>query len=209
MDIFQDIHSVHLHHPGFYDFINKVNYNPNNEYCNIKSNDERLEFFSNYTRERSGTAYHSARSFFVKKRYTAESFNEAQNILMEMPASTGGLFINSEQGAIGNHQSNESAYVHRDAIFSFKVYYEARNEQDYETSKDWMDRLYESVKFMDSGETYQNYPERGINLRRYYGSNLERLIDIKNKWDPNQYFDLEMSLPKVLPETLINSESCR
>lgn len=145
--------------------------------------------------------YHQAKSFYVKKPYDSESLREAQDVLSAIPTQAGGILISSEQGAIGKHQSNESAYVHRDALFNLKIFFETENKEDAERGRTWMNRFYETVKFLDSGATFPNYPERNLKdyLRRFYGSNLERLVEIKRKWDPDHYFNSEMSLPIQLP----------
>lgn len=160
----------------------------------IKNN---LEFLSSLTRDNGAPKYFFAKSFFVKKPYSAENLREAEKVLLEIPNSSSRIHINSEQGAISRRRPNEMAYVHRDALFNFKVYFEGVNADHVGPSKIWMKKFLKSVKFLDSGNTYQNYPERDLRdyLDRYYGSNLEKLIDIKSKWDPNGYFQSQMSLP--------------
>jgi hypothetical protein len=44
--------------------------------------------------------------------------------------------------------------------------------------------------FIDGAET--NY------LRAYYGTNLERLVDVKRKYDPNNLFRFSQSIPLSL-----------
>lgn len=155
LDIFEDFHSFDLSFPNFIEYFDKVSYTTSEGYCETETIDEKLDFFSSFTRERNKPSYFLSRSFFVKKPYTAESFNEAQNILLNIPANGCGVYINSEQGTIHHHQSNETAYVHRDALFSFKVYVKTGNETDVKPCIDWMNSFYDSVEFMDSGATFQ------------------------------------------------------
>lgn len=169
---------------------------------------EKFQLFSSLTKDDGTDHYYSAKSFFVKKAYSEEDFAEAQKILMDIPPESGGIMINSERGKI-SRPSSESAYIHRDALFNFKVSVEAQNKTDDDAGRQWMEKFYDAIKFMDSGETFQNYPEvdpltdqRSGNLntlKRYYGKNLERLIAIKEKWDPNHYFNSIQSLPINLP----------
>ena len=44
--------------------------------------------------------------------------------------------------------------------------------------------------FIDGAET--NY------MRAYYGTNLERLVDVKRKYDPNNLFRFSQSIPLSL-----------
>lgn len=113
-----------------------------------------------------------------------------------MPNNSG-IQINSEQGAIRMRRANESSYGHRDVLFNFRVFFSSTNVKDVVPSKNWTNRLLKNLQMLDSGETYQNYPDRELKdyLKRYYGDNLGRLMEIKKKWDPNGYFNSRMSIP--------------
>jgi len=141
--------------------------------------------------------YTFAKTFFVKKKYSAANLGPAQKLLLQMPNTKCIISINSEQGAIRMRRANESSYVHRDALFNFKVQFTSTDVKDVAPSKSWTKKFVKSLQFLDSGETYQNYPDREQKdyLKRFYGNNLDRLIEIKKKWDPKGYFNSRMSLP--------------
>lgn len=186
--------------PTFIEFVVTNSYAPVNKTKTIPDNiASKLEFFASLTKDKASSRYFISKSFFVKQPYNAENFEEAQKFLLEIPNDSCGIYINSEQGAISQRSANESAYVHRDALFNFKVFIDATDaDHDHVVSGEmWMKQFLESVKFLDSGNTYQNYPERDVTeyLDRYYGSNLARLIEIKRKWDPNGYLKSPMSIP--------------
>lgn len=156
----------------------------------------RFDYLSSKSKYKADVGFYYSKSFYVKARYNAEDLTRTEEILLEIPNDSCGVWINSEQGAISMHWSNDSSYVHRDALFNFKIYHGGNDIDHVEPAQKWIRKLYNSVRFLDSGETYQNYPERDINhLRRYYGSNLERLIEIKRKWDPDGYFNTTQSIP--------------
>lgn len=182
--------------PSFINFVHKVSFTPVEHYRITMPNREKLKLFSSFTREKANYTYYKGKSFYVKKSYKAESFIEAEKALQNITTSIG-IIISSEQGAIGQRQVNESAYVHRDALFNFKVYVDSDKEEEFKRSEKWMDKFYKLVSFMDSGETFQNYPEHEMKdyLSRFYGTNLERLVKIKKKWDPSGYFNSTMSIP--------------
>lgn len=186
-------------YPTFIDFVSKNSYAPVNKSKLDSDTTSTLDFLSSLSQQDASPRHFKSQSFFVKKPYHVESMREAQKILLEIPNISCGIVINSEQGEIGRHRSDESAYVHRDALFNFKVYLDAVNDHDdhVEPCKKWMKKFLKSVEFLDSGESYQNYPERHVPnyLNRFYGSNLERLTEIKREWDPNGYFNSEMSIP--------------
>jgi FAD/FMN-containing dehydrogenase len=88
------------------------------------------------------------------------------------------------------------AFVHRDPsvdLFSWAFW-------TFDTHKDksieWLDKLGTIASAMGSGRRYQNYPRRGTPnfLEAYFGQNLERLKEIKAKFDPNNIFWFEQSI---------------
>jgi Berberine and berberine like len=49
---------------------------------------------------------------------------------------------------------------------------------------------------MSKGRSYINVPDSTINdLRTYYGDNLARLQEVKRKYDPENVFHFEQSIP--------------
>lgn len=159
--------------------------------------DDRLDFFATMTKEMAITRYFFASSFFVKKHLRSEQLNEVQNVVSEIPNNTNGVMITSEQGAIATKRPKDSAYVHRDSLFNVRLFYESMNGDGVADGKKWAKKFMKSTRFMDSGETYQNYPDLELEdyLSRYYGGNLEKLMEIKRKWDPNGYLNSKMSIP--------------
>lgn len=156
-----------------------------------------LDFLSSLNKDMAIPHYFFANSFFVKDRYKkAEYFMPAAKTLLKIPKFSA-IQINNEEGAIKLVGSNASSYVHRDVLFNIKVYFNSENVEDVEPSRKWTRKFLKSIRFLDSGETYQNYPERNLKdyLNRFYGSNLEKLIKIKRKWDPKGYFHSQMSIP--------------
>ncbi|XP_037051829.1 uncharacterized FAD-linked oxidoreductase YgaK-like [Bradysia coprophila] len=187
-------------YPSFGEFV--VTNNHTVEYGNMEkwipdTIKSKFDYLSSITKDKARPRHFYAKSFYVKKRYRAEHLLLAEKVLLEIPNDSCGIWINSEQGAVARHQSNESSYVHRDVLFNFKIYHNGNNVDHIAPSQKWIKKFYKSVHFLDSGETYQNYPERGLrnHLHRYYGSNLKRLIEIKRKWDPDGYFNSEQSIP--------------
>lgn len=159
--------------------------------------DKRLDFFSTMTKEMAISRYFFSKSFFVKKHLRSEQLKAVQDVVNEIPNNTNGIQINSEQGAVGARQANDMAYIHRDSLFSVRLFFETMTVDGVVEGKKWMDKFVKSAQFMDSGETYQNYPDIELKdyLTRFYGNNLKKLIQIKRKWDPYRYFNSIMSIP--------------
>ena len=51
-----------------------------------------------------------------------------------------------------------------------------------------------------SGGVYQNFTDRSLSdwPRAYYGQNLERLVEVKRTWDPDNLFQYPQSIPTTL-----------
>lgn len=213
LDIFvanQEYHSIQIDYPNFIETLARISYGPMRKYHERLDIGPNVELFSRLFRENEigdQLFYQKVKSFIVKKSQTANvtvnSFDEVQKILSEMPQG-GSILIDAERGQISRTEVSSTAYVHRDSFLNIKLMVNTDNEADFESSKQWLTKLFESLQFLDSGETFQNYPDRDLlenndYLRRYYGENLEKLIDIKRKWDPSGYFNSMMSLPISLP----------
>ncbi len=191
-------------YPSFIEFVIatsytpvKVNASPQSSSSTTQTLTSTLNFLSTLTKEMALPLYVFCKSFFVKKHLRSEQLKEVQYVLNEIPNNTTGIQINSELGAVGARHATDSAYVHRNVLFNVRVFYDSLSIDGVVEGKNWTNRLMKATKFMDSGETYQNYPDIELKdyLSRYYGNNLKKLIQIKRKWDPFGYFNSIMSIP--------------
>lgn len=165
--------------------------------------DNQLNFYSSLTKDMALSRYFFSKSFFVKKHIRSDELKELQDVLNEIPNNTLGIQINSEQGAIGARRATDSSYVHRNVLFNLRVVYDSLNGDTIVAAKQWTNKFMNASQFMDCGATYQNFPDLALTdyLPRYYGSNLQKLIQIKRKWDPYGYFNSTMSIPTTHTST--------
>ncbi|KAK9753058.1 hypothetical protein K7432_017981 [Basidiobolus ranarum] len=98
-------------------------------------------------------------------------------------------FIYSQGGVIGTKMGS-TAYVHRKAVASFQF-----GVSDPE-SVSWLTDLYKFLRphYSESEQNYADLDERDWKTL-YYASNLERLIQIKRKYDPGNLFRYPFSIP--------------
>lgn len=118
-------------------------------------------------------------------------FDPARNI--------GKVFIEPMDGAVHDVAADETAFVHRDAICD--IQYQARwhggsSDAVSEANIEWVTDVYEATRQWRSGEAYQNYIDPRLDdwERAYYGSNLERLRQIKRDVDPENFFSYPQSI---------------
>ena len=62
---------------------------------------------------------------------------------------------------------------------------------------EWLDGLAEELAPHVSGSAYQNFIDRGQPdwQQAYYGDNFERLVEVKQRYDPDGLFDYEQGIP--------------
>jgi FAD/FMN-containing dehydrogenase len=69
-------------------------------------------------------------------------------------------------------------------------------ERDRETAESYMRDFDRVMAPLSSGHSYQNYPNRTqLDFgRRYFGGNLERLVHVKKRYDPDDLFTFQQGL---------------
>ncbi len=105
----------------------------------------------------------------------------------------GGDVINS----IGR---TETAYVHRGVSTMLRPTPVWPNDAPPSVGDDliaWTDDVVAVIDPYTPAESYQNFPNRLLpdHLEQYYAENLDRLIDVKTMYDPDNLFHTEQSIP--------------
>ncbi|MGB3329547.1 MAG: FAD-binding protein, partial [Thermomicrobiales bacterium] len=101
---------------------------------------------------------------------------------------------------IGRFSRTETAYVHRDAHTLWRpttVWPNASDPSVANGLNSWTDAVLDVLKPLTPDESYQNFPNRDIAdwADQYYSENLSRLIDVKTKYDPANFFRNAQSIP--------------
>ncbi len=139
-----------------------------------------------------------AKSDYTNRAWTASEVNTIfRNIVS--PGNQGlAMVFDHYGGAINRVASNATAFPHRENI-QFCIQYMAfwQNETSNKTRTDWLNSFVESMGPYVTGGSYSNYTDADrVNwAESYYGANLERLIDIKAKVDPERFFDFPQAIP--------------
>ncbi len=66
-----------------------------------------------------------------------------------------------------------------------------------EVARRWLTRSWTSTRPWGSGRVYQNFPDPDLQnwVHAYYGANYDRLVPVKKRYDPEDFFHFPQSLP--------------
>jgi FAD/FMN-containing dehydrogenase len=99
-------------------------------------------------------------------------------------------------GAIARVKPEATAFLHREAAYSLVIMGFWDKPEDAEPSTQWARSTWRTLEPMTSGfyvnEVAHDDPDRRI--RTNYGANYDRLVALKNKYDPMNLFRLNANV---------------
>jgi len=116
-----------------------------------------------------------------------------------IPDSNWGFF--SMGGAVADVPIDATAFPHRDAQFLVKLetsWADADSPAETAEGLAWLDGFAQQARASAGmAGAYVNFCNRDLDdwARAYYGVNLERLISVKRRWDPENAFRFRQSIP--------------
>jgi FAD/FMN-containing dehydrogenase len=150
----------------------------------------------------------SREAYSAKSSYVSAPINDAavaalivavENLHANAPTVGGGVAFDSHGGAINRVASDATAFVHRDKLACIQATYSwssYTSPSEIAAGARWLTWLGATV-FDPATGAYQNYIDPTLQNwpNAYYGSNLTRLVSIKNKYDPDNIFTFAQSIP--------------
>lgn len=138
----------------------------------------------------------SRASFQAKSDYVAKPLPAAaRNALVQaaiaranIPGS-GAILFDSYGGAINQVAPAATAFVHRKVLFCIQYL-------SYNGGGNWLSQIHGKMRPYVSGGAYVNYTDPGLSnwQSAYYGSNYQRLLNIKRSVDPHRYFNFPQAI---------------
>jgi FAD/FMN-containing dehydrogenase len=144
-------------------------------------------------------------SHFVYDPFPAEAISLISSSMSTAPTPDCNYFTNAFGGAVrGSEPSGGSAFAHRDALFyaepgaawGIRGGIPAAADPLTTTCLDWISEFTEALRPYTRG-AYVNVPNAGTAdwENDYWGTNVDRLRTIKTKYDPENMFNFEQSIP--------------
>jgi FAD/FMN-containing dehydrogenase len=100
------------------------------------------------------------------------------------------VFFAQMGGATNRVPADATAYRHRDAEFIMNVHGRWQEEGDDERCVAWCRDLFQATTPFATGGVYVNFmtEEEGDRVESAYGDSFQRLVALKDKYDPENFF---------------------
>ena len=140
-----------------------------------------------------------ARNYWKTHNFT-ELSDQALDTFIEfadkLPTSQCEIFIGLIAGAANRVSPDAMAYFHRDAKFVLNVHARWNDIGQDEMCIAWAREFFQASAPYASAGAYVNFmtEEEGDRVVAVYGSNYERLVRIKNQYDPENIFHLNQNI---------------
>lgn len=106
--------------------------------------------------------------------------------LAAWPQDTGAAtaIVESLSGAIGDVAPAATAFPWRRQAANIQWYTEPPTPAGIDAATGWLSTAHDAVRDSSVG-AYVNYLEPGVSAARYFGDNLARLVEVRDKYDPD------------------------
>ena len=112
------------------------------------------------------------------------------------PSASSFLWLERMHGAASRVHPTTTAFGHREAQYALLIIAMWSDAADTERHIRWVRECWEAMQSFTTGRVYVNYlgEEGEERVRAAYGANYERLVALKNKYDPTNFFRLNQNI---------------
>jgi FAD/FMN-containing dehydrogenase len=142
-----------------------------------------------------GGTYNYWRSTFLR-----ELSDDALDLIIDhanrMESPMSGTIFELYGGAVGRVGSSDTAFAPRQAEYNIQMAAQWRDAAESAKHIAWARGLSDALKPYSSGHYLMNYlnDETPDVVRRAFGSNYPRLVELKTKYDPTNFFSLNQNV---------------
>jgi FAD/FMN-containing dehydrogenase len=139
---------------------------------------------------------------YWKSEFLKSVPDEAIDLIVDkfvtVPSPLTAVLLEQFGGAYRRVPSGDSAFAHRDWDYNFVIISRWTDPTDSERHIQWARDLWQTVQPYASGSVYVNYLEPGQEgadrIRAAYGPVYDRLVALKTKYDPTNFFRLNQNI---------------
>jgi FAD/FMN-containing dehydrogenase len=138
---------------------------------------------------------------YLKTNYLKELRDDAIDILVEryasVPAPFSHIVVEHMGGAVSRMDRHATAYNYRDAQYNFLIVGMWSDAAEDGRGISWVRSLWQALQPFSSGNIYVNY-ESDVGVDRvqaaYGAAKYDRLVALKNTYDPTNFFRLNANI---------------
>jgi FAD/FMN-containing dehydrogenase len=137
-----------------------------------------------------------AKSHIVARSLTAAEWGRIIELFRASPNQSNFIGLEAYGGAINAPAPDATAFWHRRAAMDVFLFSFWLDENHRETARAYVADFDRLVGPLSNGHSYQNYPNpdnKGFG-KMYFGGNLKRLVEVKGKYDPGDFFRFPQGL---------------
>jgi hypothetical protein len=140
------------------------------------------------------------RQHYWKSSYLKDMSDEAIEVMLrlvtEMPSLCSGVGLQQMHGAASRVVPAATAFPHRDEHYDFLILSQWADPSDSEENIQWTREFFEAMQpFFEKGVYVNNLGEEGEDrVKEAYGAHYERLVVLKDKYDPTNLFRLNQNV---------------
>src|SRR5215207_4096589 len=139
------------------------------------------------------------RQHYWKSSYLKDLSDEAIEVMVrfvgKIPSPTTGVGLQQMHGAASRVDPAATAFPHRDEHYDLIILSQWADPADSEKNIEWTRAFFEAMQpFFERGVYVNNLGEEGEDrVKAAYGANYDRLLTLKDKYDPTNLFRLNQN----------------
>jgi FAD/FMN-containing dehydrogenase len=144
-----------------------------------------------------------ARNYWKSHNFAALSDDAIDVVLRyagNVPTTQTEIFLGLLGGKANTPPPGATAYPHRNVMFAMNVHARWTDTADDARCVAWARDFFKAVTPFAAGSVYINFmtQEEGARIREAYGPNYDRLVQVKNSYDPRNLFRYNHNIPPTL-----------
>ena len=120
----------------------------------------------------------------------------AVEFMIAKPSPLTICYLQQMHGAAGRIPNSATAFPHRGDRYEFAILAQWPGSESAEANTSWARRFFDAMQSELEANVYVNMlgTEDGSRVRSAYGGNYERLLAVKRKYDPRNFFRINQNI---------------